>query len=64
MVGVNVYNVVAELLSAGVQIPVTPLLEVVGNGDSVSPAQIDATCVNVGVTIGLTVMVILVVLEH
>ena len=60
----NVYNVVAVLSNAGVQIPVTPLLEVVGNGDSVSPKQIEATCVNVGVTTGLTVMVILVVLEH
>ena len=41
-----------------------PLLEVVGNGDSVAPEQIGATAVNVGVTFGLTVMVNVVVVAH
>ncbi len=34
-----------------------PLLEVVGNAESASPEQIVATELNVGVTIGFTVMV-------
>jgi hypothetical protein len=41
-----------------------PLLEVVGNGDSVAPEQIGATAVNVGVTFGLTVIVSVVVVAH
>jgi hypothetical protein len=40
------------------------LLEVVGSGESVAPEQIAATGVNVGVTIGLTVMVKVVVVAH
>ena len=52
VVGVKVYVVVAALLSAGAHVPVIPLVEVVGNAESVAPAQIAATCVNVGV-IGL-----------
>ena len=46
------------LSSAGLHTPVILLLEVIGNADSVAPAQIAATWVNVGVTIGFTVMVI------
>ena len=42
---------VVVLSNAGLQVPVIPLLEVVGNGDNVSPEQIEATGVNVGVTI-------------
>jgi hypothetical protein len=49
-VGVNVYVVVAVLLSAGDHEPVIPLVEVVGNADKVAPEQIGATAVNVGVT--------------
>ena len=52
------YNVVVVLFSAGVHTPVILLLEVIGNGDSVAPTHIAATWVNVGVTIGFTVMVI------
>jgi hypothetical protein len=63
-VGVKVYVVVAVLFKAGAQVPVIPLFEVVGNGDKVAPEQIGATAVNVGVTIGLTVMVIVVVVPH
>jgi uncharacterized Zn ribbon protein len=63
-VGVNVYVVVAVLLSAGDQVPVMPSLEVRGNAASVAPEQIGATAVNVGVTLGLTVMVNVVVVAH
>jgi hypothetical protein len=41
-----------------------PLFEVVGNGDSVAPAQIGATAVNVGVMLGFTVIVKVVVVAH
>ena len=56
--------VVAVLLSAGDQVPVMPLVEVVGNGDNVAPAQMGATAVNVGVMFGLTVIVNVVVVAH
>ena len=55
---------VAVLLSAGAQVPVIPLLEVVGNGDKVEPEQIGATAVKVGVIFGLTVIVNVVVVAH
>ena len=48
-VGVNVYVVVAVLFKAGAQVPVMPLLEVVGNGDNIVPEQTAATGLNVGV---------------
>ncbi|MET3886022.1 hypothetical protein [Niastella sp. OAS944] len=63
-VGVNVYVVVAVLSKAGAQVPVMPLLELVGNGDRVAPEHIGATAVNVGVTFGLTVIVKVVVVAH
>ena len=63
-VGVKVYVVVAVLLSAGAQVPVIPLLEVVGNGVKVAPEHIGATTLNVGVVFGLTVMVKVVVVAH
>ena len=63
-VGVNVYVVVAVLSSAGAQTPVIPLLDVVGSAVNVAPEQIGATGVNVGVTLGLTVMVRVVVVAH
>jgi hypothetical protein len=56
--------VVAVLSSAGVQEPVIPLLEVVGNRVSVAPKHIGATAVNVGVMFGLTVIVNVVVVAH
>ena len=49
---------------AGAQVPVMPLLEVVGSAVRVAPAHIDATAVNVGVMFGLTVMVNVVVVAH
>jgi len=52
------------LSKAGDQVPVIPLLEVVGNGVSVAPEHIGATAVNVGVTFGLTVIVKVVVVAH
>ena len=58
------YVVVAVLFSAGAQVPVMPLLEVVGNGDKVAPEQIGATAVNVGVILELTTIVIIAVVAH
>jgi hypothetical protein len=52
------------LLSAGAQVPVIPLLDVVGSGDKVAPEHIGATAVNVGVMFGLTVIVIVAVVAH
>ena len=52
------------MFSAGDQVPVIPLLEVVGNADRVAPEQMGATAVKVGVIFGLTVMVKMVVVAH
>ena len=49
---------------AGDHVPVIPLFEVVGNPDKVAPEQIEFTCVNVGVTFGLTMIVIPAVVAH
>ena len=62
--GVNVYVVVAVLFSAGVHVPVIPLLEVVGNAVNVAPAQIGATAVKVGVTAVFTMIVNVAVVAH
>ena len=56
--------VVAVLFSAGAQVPVIPLLEVVGNGANVAPEHVGATALNVGVMFGLTVMLKVVVVAH
>jgi hypothetical protein len=61
--GVNVYVVVAVLLNTGDQLPVIPFTEVVGKLN-VLPAHNGGTAVNVGVTIGLTVIVTGVTTEH
>ena len=63
-VGVNVYVVVVVLSKAGAQVPVIPLLEVVGNGAKVAPEHIGATAINVGVTFGLTVIIKVAVDAH
>ena len=55
---------VAVLFSAGAQVPVMPLFEVVGNGVKVAPEHIGATAVNVGVIFGLTVIVKVAVVAH
>jgi len=52
------------LFKAGAQMPVIPLLEVVGNADKVAPEQMGATAVNVGVIFGLTVIVNVAVVAH
>ena len=64
VVGVNVYVVVVVLSKAGAQVPVTPLVDEVGNAVSVAPEQIGATAVKVGVMFGLTVIVNVVVVAH
>jgi hypothetical protein len=56
--------VVVVLSKAGAQVPVMPLLDVVGNGERDAPEHIDATAVNAGVTFGLTVIVIVAVVAH
>jgi hypothetical protein len=63
-VGVKVYVVVAVLFNAGDHVPVILLLEVVGRALKDAPEQIADTCANVGVTIGLTVIVIEAVDAH
>ena len=56
--------VVAVLFKTGDQVPVMPLVEVVGNGDNVAPEQMAATGLKVGVTFGVTVIVNVVVVAH
>ena len=55
---------VAVLFSAGLQIPLMPLIEVVGNAAMLAPEQMAATGANVGVTGAFTVMVRLAVVAH
>jgi Flp pilus assembly pilin Flp len=64
VVGVKVYVVVAVVFKAGDQVPEMPLTEVVGKGVKVPPEQIGATAVNVGVILGFTVIVSVVVVAH
>ncbi len=45
------------LFNAGDQVPVIPLVEVVGKADKVVPEQIELTAANVGVTLEFTVIV-------
>ena len=64
-VGVKVYVVVAVLLTvAGVQVPVMPLVDVVGNIGAAEPAQIAGTGSKIGVIFALTVTVSVVVVAH
>ena len=56
--------VVAVLSKVGDQVPVIPLLEVVGNADKVAPEQMELTCVNVGVVFGVTEIVIFAIVAH
>jgi hypothetical protein len=56
--------VVAVLFKAGAQVPVIPLLEVVGSADKVAPEQIGATALKVGVIFGFTTIVNVVVVAH
>ena len=54
----------AVLFNAGAQVPVIPLLDVVGKAAITAPEQIAATGVNVGITFELTVIVSVVVVAH
>jgi len=55
--GVNVYvPLVILLTTAGDQVPVIPLSDVVGNIGAAVPEQIGAIAAKVGVTFGITVM--------
>ena len=56
--------VVAVLFGAGDQVPLIPLFESTGSAFKTVPEQIGATVVNVGVTLGLTVMTIVLVVAH
>ena len=52
------------MFKAGDQVPVIPLVDVVGRAASVAPEHIGATALNVGVTFGLTVIVNVAVFAH
>ena len=54
----------AVLFKAGAQVPVIPLLDVVGSADKVAPEQIGATALKVGVMFGLTTIVNVAVVAH
>jgi hypothetical protein len=56
--------VVAILFNAGDQVPVMPLLDVVGNAERTAPEQIGATAVKVGMTFGLIVIINVVGVAH
>jgi len=59
-----VYVVVVVLLTEGDQLPVMPLVEVVGNAGTLAPLQYGPTAANVGVTLGVIVIVSCVVVAH
>jgi len=66
-VGVNVYVPDAELLTTeGLQVPVIPFVDVVGNAGTLPPAQIVKLVpkLKVGVIFGLTVTVNVAVVAH
>lgn len=52
------------MFKAGDQVPVIPLVDVVGKGAIVPPAQTADTAAKLGVTIGLTVIVKVCVVAH
>ena len=58
------YVVVAVLFKAGLQLPLMPLIDVVGSAASAAPEQIAATGAKVGRTFALTVIVNVVVVAH
>ena len=55
---------VVVLSKAGDQLPVMPLLDVVGSAVRAAPEHIGATAVNVGVVLVLTVIVKVAVVAH
>jgi hypothetical protein len=62
--GVKVYVVVAVLSSAGLQVPVMPLVDVVGRAESVAPEQMATTGLKVGTVLSPTVIVSVAVVAH
>ena len=52
------------MFKAGVQVPVIPLFDVVGKGDNDAPAQISGIGLKLGVMLGFTEIVIVVVVPH
>ena len=52
------------LTTAGDQVPVIPLIDVNGNTGATEPSHIAATGLKVGVPLGVTVTVIVVVAAH
>ena len=56
--------VVELLFNAGDHVPVIPLIDVVGKADKLPPLHIEATDEKVGLTFGVTVIVIVVVVAH
>ena len=52
------------LTTVGDQVPVIPLIDVNGNTGATKPSHIAATGLKVGVTLGVTVTVIVVVAAH
>ena len=52
------------MFNAGAQVPVIPLLDVVGSAVMVAPEQMGATALKVGVMFGFTVMVKVAVVAH
>ena len=52
------------LTTAGLQVPVIPLVDVVGNTGAVEPEQNAGIAAKVGVTLGVTVILSVVVVAH
>ena len=52
------------LSNAGAQVPVMPLIEVVGKAVKAAPEHIGATAAKVGVTFAFTVIIKVVVVAH
>ena len=52
------------MFKEGAQLPVMPLLEVVGSAVSVAPVHMGATASNAGVIFGSTMIVSVVVVAH
>ena len=55
---------VALLTTAGLQVPVIPLVEVVGNVGAIEPEQKSGIAANAGVTVLVMVISILAVVPH
>ena len=56
--------VVDVLFNAGDHVPLIPLFDIVGKADKLPPLQIAATGEKVGITFGVTVIIMVVVVAH